>query len=109
MKIQYRDKKLRQLCEVRATAEKQLGSQCAAKLRIRLAALEAAVRVTDLAAGNPHPLKGDRAGQFALSLAGGARLVFSAAQNPCPTHADGLIDWSQITAVCIEFLGDYHD
>lgn len=54
------------------------------------------------------PLKWDRAGQFALSLAGGARLVFSAAQNPCPTHADGSIDWSQITTVCIEFLGDYH-
>jgi proteic killer suppression protein len=94
---------------VRLIAEKNLGSQCAAKLRIRLAALEAATRVTDLIAGNPHPLKGDRGGQFALSLAGGARLVISAAQNPCPTKADGSIDWSQITMVCIEFLGDYHD
>lgn len=108
MNIQYRDKRLRQLCEVRAATEKQLGAQCAAKLRVRLAALEAATRVTDLVAGNPHPLKGDRAGHFALALAGGARLVFSAAQSPCPTHADGSIDWSQITMVCIEFLGDYH-
>ncbi len=109
MQIQYRNKKLQQLCEVSATAEKQLGPQSAKKLQIRLAALEAAARVTDLVAGDPHPLKGDRLGQFALSLAGGARLVFSAAHSSCPTLVDGSIDWSQITIVCVEFIGDYHD
>jgi proteic killer suppression protein len=33
--------------------------------------MAAASRVTDLMTGNPHPLKGDRLGQFALDLSGG--------------------------------------
>ena len=86
-----------------------MGASCARKLRSRLSDLEAASRVTDLVAGNPHPLKGGRQGQFALNLAGGWRLVFSPANDPNPTHDDGGINWSQVTIVSIEFIGDYHD
>ena len=70
MEIHFKDKKIRALCEERTVAEKKLGAACAGKLRVRLNALTAAQRVTDLIMGNPHPLKGDRAGQFALDLAG---------------------------------------
>lgn len=109
MEIHFRDKKLRELCEQRAVAVKQLGDICARKLRARLDDLESAGNVTDLLAGSPHPLKGDRAGQFAVSLAGGWRLVFAPHHDPAPRHADGSIDWRQVTIVCIEFIGDYHD
>jgi proteic killer suppression protein len=107
--IQYRSKKIRELCEKQAVAEKKLGAACARKLLLRLQQLEAAARVTELVAGNPHPLKGDRDGQFALDLAGGWRLVFSPANEPYPTRPDGGIDWSQVTIVSIEYIGDYHD
>jgi proteic killer suppression protein len=109
LQINFKDKKVRELCEKRASAEKKLGAACARKLRTRLSELEAATKVTDLVAGNPHPLKHDRAGQFALDLAGGWRLVFAPDHDPCPTHVDGSIDWAQVTIVCIEFIGDYHD
>lgn len=109
MEIGYRNKQLRQLCLLHRVAETRLGAQCAAKLRIRLAALEAARSVVDLVAGNPHPLKGDRAGKFALNLTGGVRLVFKPANEPCPVLTTGDIDWARVTAVCIEFIGDYHD
>lgn len=109
MDIDYKSKKLRELCEKRAVAEKKLGAACARKLRSRLSDLDAASRVIDLVAGNPHPLAGNRAGLFALDLAGGWRLVFAPDQDPCPRHADGGIDWSQVTSVRIEFIGDYHD
>jgi toxin HigB-1 len=109
LQINFKDKKVRDLCEKRAAAEKKLGANCARKLRSRLSELEAAAQVTDLVAGNPHPLKHDRAGQFALVLAGGWRLVFTPDHDPCPTHPQGGIDWSQVTIVCIEFIGDYHD
>lgn len=109
MEINFKDKKVRELCENRTVAEKKLGAVCARKLRTRLSDLEAASRVTELVAGNPHPLKGDRVGQFALDLAGGWRLVFSPHQDPCPTHPDGGIDWSKVTIIRIEFIGDYHD
>jgi len=108
VQILYRDRKLRRLCETRSAAEAALGAQSAAKLRLRLAALDAATRVTDLVAGNPHPLKHDLAGHLALALAGGLRLVLSPGHSPCPTLADGGIDWSQVTVVCIESIGNYH-
>ncbi|MDP1527886.1 type II toxin-antitoxin system RelE/ParE family toxin [Rhodoferax sp.] len=109
MEIRYKDKKVRELCEKKAVAEKKLGAACAGKLRSRLSDLESVSRVSELVAGNPHPLKGDRAGQFALNLAGGWRLVFSPDHDPCPTRPDGGIDWLQVTIVCIEYIGDYHD
>ena len=109
MEIHFKDKKIRELCEKRAVAEKKLGAPCARKLRTRLDDLVAATRVTDLVAGNPHPLKGDRHGQFAVDLAGGFRLVFVPKHDPCPVKEDASIDWSQVTIVDIEFIGDYHD
>lgn len=109
MEIGFKDRKLRELCEKQAVARRKLGDACARKLHARLADLEAAEAVTDLVAGNPHPLKRDRAGQFALDLAGGYRLVFAPANDPTPRKPDASIDWSQVTIVCVEFIGDYHD
>ena len=109
MEILFENSKIQKICEQKKEAEKKLGSICARKLRTRLSDLESASRVTDLVAGNPHPLKGDRAGQFALSLHGGYRLVFSPSNDPCPTTPDGAIDWDKVTIVCIEYIGDYHD
>lgn len=109
LEIRFKDKKIRELCEQRVVAERKLGSACARKLRARMSDLEAASRVSDLSAGNPHPLKGDRLGQFALDLVGGWRLVFAPDHDPCPTKPDGGIDWAQVTIVCIEYIGDYHD
>lgn len=109
MEIRFKDQKLRKICEQQAVATKQLGAVGARKLRTRLADLEAADRVTDLTAGNPHPLKGSREGQFALDLAGGWRLVFAAANDPVPRKGDASIEWSQVTIVSIEYIGDYHD
>ncbi len=109
MKINFKDKKVREMCEKQGVAVKKLGVICARKLRSRLDELEASAQVSDLVAGNPHPLKGDRAGQFAVHLAGGYRLVFEPGNNPVPRHEDGGINWTQVSIVCIEFIGDYHD
>lgn len=109
MEILFENSKIQKICEQKKEAEKKLGPICARKLRTRLSDLESASRVTDLVAGSPHPLKGDRAGQFALSLHGGYRLVFSPSNDPCPTTPDGAIDWDKVTIVCIEYIGDYHD
>lgn len=109
MDIHFKDKKRRDLCEKRLVAEKKLGAACARKLRSRLDDIVAATCVTELTAGNPHPLKGDRFGEFALDLAGGWRLVFEAGHDPCPQREDRSIDWSQVSIISIVFIGDYHD
>lgn len=109
MKINYRNKKLKDLCLVSNEAEKKLGSICARRLRTRLSEIEAAANVKELVIGNPHPLQGNRAGELSLTLNGGVRLTFSPAHNSCPTKADGSIDWGAVNSICIEFIGDYHD
>ena len=82
MDVGFGDRKLRSVCEHQATAA---------------------------AARHPHPLRGDRAGQFALDLDGGRRLVFEPDQGSVPGKQDGSIDWSQVTRVRIVLIGDYHD
>ncbi len=99
---------LAKLCKEQRAALKQLGGNGARKLQVRLTQLVAATRLGDIVLGRPHPLKGDRAGQFALDLDGGARLVLEPA-GEVPRSADGTIDWPAVTSVRIVFIGDYHD
>ena len=109
MEITFADGKLQKLCEQAKIAQKELGQPCARKLSSRLADLMTVDVVADLAVGKPHPLKGDRLGQFALNLEGGRRLVFEANDDPIPYREDGGIEWSKVTQVRIVFVGDYHD
>lgn len=109
MEIFFGDAKLQNLCEQYAIAQRKLGQACARKLQSRLADLNAASSVQELVAGRPHPLKGDRMGQFALDLDGGRRLVFKPVNDPIPQKNDESIDWARVTKVCIIFIGDYHD
>lgn len=75
MDIDFKDRKLRQLCEQSAIAQQKLGKPCARKLRARLDDLDAASSVSTLpSVGRPHLLKGDWAECLALELAGGKRL-----------------------------------
>lgn len=108
MQISFADKRVRQLCENVSKASKKLGPDNTKKLHRRLSEIEAALCVSDLIAGRPHPLKGDRDGCFALDLAGGWRLVFSPDHDPVPKKNDGGIDWAAVTIVCIEYIEDYH-
>ncbi|VAX11639.1 hypothetical protein MNBD_GAMMA26-32 [hydrothermal vent metagenome] len=108
MDITFINDKMKRLSENHRVAERQFGAACARKLRVRLADLEAAATVSDLVAGRPHPLKGDRQGQFAVDLAGGIRLVFEPNHNPCPRLDSKAIDWPRVTRIRIVFIGDYH-
>lgn len=109
MDIFFAGDDLERLCSTQREQNKRLGGKGAKKLRTRLADLMAASTVTDLVTGRPHPLKGDRAGQFAVDLDGGRRLVFEPAHEPIPQRDDGSVAWAQVTAVRVVLIGDYHD
>jgi len=109
MEIEYRNKRLKKLCEERKEAISELGDPCAKKLRNRFADMCAASNVSELIAGSPHQLKGDRKGQFAVNLADGKRLIFEPADNPPPKNEDGSIDWFNVSKVRIIDIRDYHD
>lgn len=109
MKIIFRNRKLERLCLDKKTANRELGASAAKKLMSRLADLEAAVTIKDLLVGRPHPLKGSRSGQLAITVYRRIRLTFSPADDPVPKTEDGNIDWSSVSSIRIEYIGDYHD
>lgn len=109
MDILFKDDELQRLGSIEKLQRRKLGANGAKRLKRRLADLMAATRVTDLVAGRPHPLTGDRAGQFAVGLDGGRRLVFEPAVDPPPLREDRSIAWDRVTSVRIVYIGDYHD
>jgi proteic killer suppression protein len=109
MKVSYEDEDVETLCKQTKVAAKMLGPESAKKLQRRLTELHAASVVSELAIGRPHPLEYDRAGQFAVDLHKGKRLIFKPTSNPPPAKADGSIDWSKVSEITIIGAEDYHD
>lgn len=109
MEFNFSDNKLRKLCTTYRLAQQALGELSAKKLSLRLQQIEAHDNVLQLELGNPHPLSGNRLGEFSLTLHGGCRLVFKPDHEPVPCHENGSIDWAMVTSVIIVFIGDYHD
>lgn len=85
------------------------GEPAARKLRARLEDLASAADVTELPAGRPHPLRGDRAGQYAVTVHRGLRLVFEPTVKPPPESDHGGIDWKAVDDVTVVAIEDYHD
>jgi toxin HigB-1 len=112
VEITFADNRIRKLCSGQNTGIRKLGSQCARKLRARLADLQAAANLEDLrgvpGAGRLHELSGDRRGFLAIDLSHPYRLLLRPTEDPPPFKKDGGLDWSQVTAVTITSIVDYH-
>ena len=110
MKIEFGNAGLRKLCSSEKNMRKEYGPQLVKKLQQRLADLEAAASMAEVAylPGRLHELTGARKGQFAMDLAHPMRLVFAPAGDPVPRKSDGGIDLGAVTAVCVLGIVDYH-
>ena len=111
MDIVFKSKQLEKICNDDRLAQKKWGKAQAGVLARRLDDLRAAPSLDSLRGlpGGLHELKGNRAGQLALDLKGGDRLIIEPAPEPPPTKPDGGLDWKQVTAVRIVEVMDYHD
>jgi len=80
------------------------------QLQRRLTSLVAAETLEEMSGvpGNCHQLRADRAEEFAVSLLGAYRLVFEVDHDPIPRRADGGIDRTRVTKICITEVVDYH-
>lgn len=90
---------------------RRLGSDAARKLELRVNQLMAANDLAALSAipgARPHPLGGDRAGQYAVTVHRGVRIVFVPHHDSLPQTPDGGLDLRAVTAICITEIGDYH-
>jgi proteic killer suppression protein len=106
MTVRFDTDKIRRTVLEHRQAVKELGAESAKKLQNRYSDLLAAKNVADLVFGRPHPLAGDRKGQFALDLSGGWRLVFAPVDPPF--RPDCEINWARVSEVTIVYIGDYH-
>ena len=79
MELAFSSKQLRQLCEVAASGEEQLGPVLAKVLRSRLADIDAAESAADLVLG--FPTLNERGRELILGLTESVRLVFSTNQG----------------------------
>lgn len=95
----FATKLLREVCENRAIAERQLGPRVAARLRARLADLQAATNVGDLVAGRPHEI--DNGQRLAFELSEGFRLVLGSNHNVVPRRNSPAVDWRRVSRVQI--------
>lgn len=113
MRVTYKTDRLQQQCESSVDMTRIYGVLCAKALQRRLNALSAADNLSVFALNTPphycHPLRGKRAGQYAMRLYDKYRLIFVPDHDPVPQHPHGGIDTTHVTAIRIIEVSEHYD
>jgi len=111
MDIEFCTTSRAKLCNSEKAIVRKFGQPAGQKLMQRLGELAAANNLGEIERLPPaglHLLKADRAGQWAVTIHGGQRLVFEPLPEPVPKKPDGGLDLTRVTGVRVVFIGDYH-
>jgi len=110
VEISFADQKLQKRCESEKELRRAFGSDGAKKVMRRLSDLRAAATLEEMRnlPGRIHELDGDREGQLGIELVGGRRLVITPANGWPSEKADGADVWTEIDAVQVLEIVDYH-
>jgi plasmid maintenance system killer protein len=111
MVIRFATSKMARACSTDRLMRTQWGDPIARKLQQRLTELEvfdSLADATSLPAIRCHEMTGDRKGQIAVDLVHPHRLLFRPDHDPLPAKPDGGLDWTQVTAVVVIEVVDYH-
>ncbi|MBR5400159.1 MAG: killer suppression protein HigA [Bacteroidales bacterium] len=110
MQVTYKTTELQRYAEDSKYSLRNLGTIKSNNYTKRIVALMSAQSLEDVRnlPGNYHELTGDRKGQWACSLDGNNRMVFTPHEDPIPTNPDGQYIWSEIKGVEIIEIVDYH-
>lgn len=111
MDIVFSSMRLQKIFSNKSLRVRKHGNRRANRIGQRLDDLRAANTLDDMRylPGNCHELLHDRTGQLALDLDHPYRLIFVPANDPIPRRPDGSLNWTEITAVEIIGVEDYHD
>lgn len=110
MKIRFGNNKLAKQLENASAIKKSFGVM-AKKVSMRLDDIRAAPNLAvlkQIPQAACHELKGDRAGEWAVSISGNHRLIFVLDHDLVPLKGDGSIDEIVITNIIITGTEDYH-
>ena len=112
MEIHFQGRKLEKACMNQSQRTRTYGPVCGKQLEYRLSDLKDAENLDAMRLrpqAKCHELAGDRKGTLAISLKQPYRLIFEPAHHLVPRKPDGGLDWTQVTAICILAVEDYHD
>jgi plasmid maintenance system killer protein len=111
MEVTFESAKLQKVCSSAATMNKTYGPDCAKRLRIRLAALEAADNVAELfeLPGRWHLLRANLTGLVSVDLVHPLRLLIRPVAGDESTEPNELINWVLVTKVAIVGIEDTHE
>lgn len=110
MEVTYKNKHLQKCAEDESYSVRKLGPVRSEKYLQRLGDLFAAESLEDVRnlPGNYHELTANRKGQWAVSLDGPYRLIFTPHETPIPTDKNGKYVWVEIKGVELEDIENYH-
>jgi len=111
LEIFFANKKLERQLTDPAEMVKSFNKDRAKRISQRLDEIRAAQNLEVLRTipmANCHELTQDRKGQLAVDVAKNFRLIFEPHHNPRPSKVDGGLNWSQVTAIKILAIDDYH-
>ncbi len=110
MDITFADKKIERCANDDQLALKKFGKIRSGIFKKRMNALYMAENLEELRylPGNWHELTNERKGQWACSLDQPYRLIFEPQETPIPTDESGKYIWSEIKAVEIIEIINYH-
>lgn len=110
MEITFATEKLARSMNTDSKLSQLYGADLAKQIRKRLDDLDAAGNLEDMRTlpGKCEELSGNRAGELSVHLNKNWRLIFKPNHTPKPTKADGGLNWTQVTAVQITEVVDYH-
>lgn len=110
MRISYASNKLEKQLSSATEIKKAFGDM-AKKVAARLDDIKSAPNLAillQLPQANCHALKGNRHGEWAVSISGNYRIVFIIGHDPIPVTENELIDTTCITDIIITGTLDYH-
>lgn len=110
MEIRFASHAFERVCQSEQGRIRRWGPSAGRRIGQRLDEFRAARSLADLrcAPGNHHELKGDRAGQLAVSVGGPLRLIYRPVAGDRPGSSATGLDWSHVTGVEIVAVEDYH-
>jgi proteic killer suppression protein len=111
VEVSFASRKLQKVCESEKELRRAFGTDTAKKVMSRFSDLRASATLEDMRnlPGRCHELAGDRAGQLAIDLAKGRRLVLTPTNCWPSEKAGGEHVWGEIEAVQVLEIVDYHD
>ena len=107
--IAFSRKEHRSICADQTKATELLGKHAAAKLRVILSDINAALSYTDIPLGNPRFITSDNVEYLVIDVDENTCLTFAVGHVNTPLNSDKKVDWNSVTTLKLIEIGPKQD